>query len=481
MLLFLFFIKRIDLAEDKEKTEAIKRDFKLAWDGYKRCAFGSDFLKPISCQPHHWLNASLSIVDSLDTLSIMGFNEDLEEAIQFLENGFKFNASGSFFELIIRVIGGLCSAYQLTKRESLLLIADEFATRLLPAFDTPTHLPKPNIDIGNMRASTWGYAPRSTFLAHAGSLSPEFMTLAMHTEKEIYRNISDNVMCFLFNAKAFHGLWPHRIDFATGVFANVDIGFDAYGDSFYEYLLKLYIMTDGKCKSCGSHYKRCIQGMKDFLMRNTTEYLYIGTINDQKASDSLTHLSYFVPGMIALGSQYFNESDLKFAEELADTIAKWHFSTKTGLSPEAFSIEAGAFKIKDKSYKLRPEFIESCFYLYRLTGNEKWREIGWKIYSSIVKYCKVGNGFAELLDVNGVVVGHKDVQDSYFLAETFKYAFLLFSNSDTLPIDEYVFTTEGHILKHFDKQWIEENYNNSEWFTNEIDDEGPYKPSNDGE
>ena len=89
---------------------------------------------------------------------------------------------------------------------------------------------------------------------------------------------------------------------------------------------------------------------------------------------------------------------------------------------------------------------------------------------------KVENGFAELKDVNNKEAGYQDVQDSFLLAETFKYAYLLFCNSSFISLDEYVFTTEGHIIKHFDKEWLEENYQNVPWFTNITNDEGPFIP-----
>ena len=474
--MFLLLFLSLFLKEDKEKAEEIKKSFLFAWNGYKKCAFGSDFLMPVSCQPHHWLNASLSIVDSLDTLYVMGLHEELDEAINYMENNFTFNASGSVFELIIRVVGGLVSAYQFTRKESLLMIAEEFANHLLPAFETETGLPKPNIHFNENIASTWGYSPRSTFLAHAGSLMPEFMTLSQYSDNSVYKMVSDNVLEFLFTSNSFHGLWPSRIDFSTGVFGDIDIGFDAYGDSFYEYLLKLSILTDGKCKSCSTLYKRSIQGMKDFLLRSNSNYTFVGTVKKQNTDDELTHLSYFLPGMLALGSLYFNKSDLELAEKIADTYALWHKSSTTGLSPEAFSLKTGELIITDPSYKLRPEFIESCFYLYRITGKQKWRDIGWELYLSIVKHCKVENGFAELIDVNNPERGHQDVQDSFLLAETFKYAYLLFCNSSYIPLNEYVFTTEGHIIKHFDKEWIEENYQDVPWFSNITRDEGPFIP-----
>lgn len=468
-LLFLY------LPADIEKMEAVKKAFKHAWGGYKMCALGSDFLKPVSCKGEQWLNASLTLIDSLDTLYVMGLHDDLNQAIDYLEQKFSPHASGSVFELIIRNVGGLVSAYELTNRPILLKLAKEFTKSLLPAFETPTGLPKPNINTTSGRANSWGYAPRSTFLAHAGSLAPEFMALSELTGDDTFMNVSDTIMKFFFEQDQFNGLWPHRIDFTTGVFGSIDIGFDAYGDSFYEYLLKLYILTNKKCVSCGTLYATSIQGMKDFLTRRTLEGVYVGTVKNAQVEDKITHLSYFIPGMLALGSQYFNLDDLDFAKELTKTYEKW-YATASNLSAEAFSLKTYPMTIEDTSYKLRPEFIESLFYLYRLTGEEHYREKGWEIFQSIVKHCKTNFGFGTLKDVNNPESGVEDIQDSFLLSETLKYAYLLFADSDLIPLEKYVFTTEGHILRRFSNEWIDSKYMDESWFSELDEVPRPFNP-----
>jgi mannosyl-oligosaccharide alpha-1,2-mannosidase len=125
---------------------------------------------------------------------------------------------------------------------------------------------------------------------------------------------------------------------------------------------------------------------------------------------------------------------------------------------DSYEIQQSAIKFIDPSFKLRPEFIESCFYLWRFTGDGKWREAGWMVFKSMVRNCRATHGFGPLKHVNFPELGIMDTQDSYLLAETFKYAFLLFSNSSVVPLDEFVFTTEGHPLKHFDRRWIAKHY-----------------------
>jgi mannosyl-oligosaccharide alpha-1,2-mannosidase len=158
---------------------------------------------------------------------------------------------------------------------------------------------------------------------------------------------------------------------------------------------------------------------------------------------------------------YFEESAgeyLDLAVQLGETAAKWHNATTTRLMADSYFIENGTVHARDPSFKLRPEFIESCFYLWRLTGDAKWREFGWRTFQSIVINCRATHGFGELRNVNHPELGIVDVQDSYLLAETFKYAFLLFSDSTVLPLDEFVFTTEGHPLRRFTQDWLARHY-----------------------
>ena len=453
------------LPADKQRAAKVRTAFRDAWTGYKKCAYGRDFLKPMTCKGSDWLNASLTLIDSLDTLWLLGFEKEFDDAVNYLVNNFDYSSSGSVFELVIRVIGGLMSAYQLSKREDLLNIASNFASQLLIVFDTPTHLPVPNIDMVSGRPSTWGWAPRSTFLAHAGSLAPELMTLAQYSNNFAIRKASDRILEFFFNKKSYHGLWPTRIDFSTGLFANLDVSFDAYCDSFYEYLLKLYIMTDGQCDKCGKLYRKAIDGMKKYLLRNNTHGVYVGSIKTGAVDDSLTYLSFFIPGMLSLGSFYFNETDFDLAIQMADTFAKWHSQNPSGLMGDAYTFTSEKISLHDTSYKLRPEFMETCFYLYRFTGDQKWRDIGWSIFENLTTHCRTTYGFGELKSVINPEDGIEDIQDSFLLAETFKYAYLLFSNSSLISLDKYVFTTEAHPLLHFDQKWLRKNYKNVDGFT----------------
>jgi len=99
---------------------------------------------------------------------------------------------------------------------------------------------------------------------------------------------------------------------------------------------------------------------------------------------------------------------------------------------------------------MRPEAVETWFILYRITGDKIYQEWGWEFFESIEKWTRVKYGYCGLKDASSNEPIKDDVQQSYFLAETLKYLFLLFSPKDLLPLDKFVFNTEAHPFPLFE-------------------------------
>lgn len=143
-----------------------------------------------------------------------------------------------------------------------------------------------------------------------------------------------------------------------------------------------------------------------------------------------------------------NEEHLKMGEALGETCYQMFVSQKAGVSPEYVRFNDVGMQSGVDFYILRPETVETMMYLYRITKDEKWRQKGWQIYQNIVAATKVsrgGVGYSPVLSV-----GHnphhdpKGVMHSFFLAETLKYLYLLFSDDSVIPLDKFVFNTEAH-------------------------------------
>ena len=114
-------------------------------------------------------------------------------------------------------------------------------------------------------------------------------------------------------------------------------------------------------------------------------------------------------------------------------------------------------QFNDQRYMLRPETVESLYYMYVATGSEEYRKMAWAIFNSIRRYARLKTGYATVEEVDSieeeVVDGgdrprHADQMESFFLAETLKYLYLIFADEPKrlLPLDRFVFNTEAHPL-----------------------------------
>ncbi|MCJ1282841.1 hypothetical protein MMC26_002167 [Xylographa opegraphella] len=107
-------------------------------------------------------------------------------------------------------------------------------------------------------------------------------------------------------------------------------------------------------------------------------------------------------------------------------------------------IPGGITEFSSKKYLLRPEAIESVFIMYRVTGDETWREKGWRMFNAVQNYTRVEYGYSAIGDVTSDSPRHLDEMESFWLAETLKYYYLLFSTPDTVSLDDYILNTEAH-------------------------------------
>ena len=178
--------------------------------------------------------------------------------------------------------------------------------------------------------------------------------------------------------------------------------------------------------------------------------MYLGYRNGQYLNANMEHLTCFAGGLLALAVQtgvrgIDREATLEAAKGITETCYLMYHKQKRGLSPEKVSMHNMHAADGNSAYYIqRPEAIESLFYLWRITKDEKYREWGWEIAQSINKHCRVENGFSGLNNIDRDPTDLNDNQESFFLAETLKYLYLLFADDSVVPLDKYVFNTEAH-------------------------------------
>ncbi|XP_004614481.1 mannosyl-oligosaccharide 1,2-alpha-mannosidase IB [Sorex araneus] len=447
----------------REKREKIKEMMKHAWDNYRLYGWGHNELRPIARKGHSTnifgsSQMGATIVDALDTLYIMGLHEEFQDGQKWIKDNLDFsvNSEVSVFEVNIRFIGGLLAAFYLSGEEIFKIKAVQLAEKLLPAFNTPTGIPWAMVNLKSGVGRNWGWASAgSSILAEFGTLHMEFVHLSYLTGDPVYYQKVMHIRKLLQKMDRPNGLYPNYLNPRTGRWGQYHTSVGGLGDSFYEYLLKAWLMSDKTDHDARRMYDEAIEAIEKHLIKKSRGGLtFIGEWKNGHLEKKMGHLACFAGGMFALGADGSQMDKaghyLELGAEIAHTCHESYDRTALKLGPESFkfdgAVEAVAVRQNEKYYILRPEVIETYWYLWRFTHDPRYRQWGWEAALAIEKYCRVSSGFSGVKDVYSSTPTHDDVQQSFFLAETLKYLYLLFSGDDLLPLDHWVFNTEAHPL-----------------------------------
>ncbi|XP_028835255.1 mannosyl-oligosaccharide 1,2-alpha-mannosidase IA [Denticeps clupeoides] len=445
-----------------QRRDKVKEMMKFAWDNYKHYAWGKNELRPLTRNGHIGTMfgglRGASIIDSLDTLYIMDLLEEYEEAKDWVENNLDLNSNGesSLFEVNIRYVGGLLSAYYLTGNEVFKKKVLELGEKLLPAFNTPTGIPRGVINLGSGTSWSWGWASAgSSILAEFGTLHLEFVHLSELSNNPVFREKVMNIRKLLNKIEKPHGLYPNFLSPVTGNWVQHHVSLGGLGDSFYEYLIKSYLMSDKTDEEAKKMYYSALEAIEANLVQQSPGGLtYLAEWRGGILDHKMGHLACFAGGMLGIGAEdgapEKKQRYLDLAGEITHTCHESYTRSATKLGPEAFRFDAGAeataTRLSERYYILRPEVIESYMYMWRLTHDPKYREWGWEAVEALEKHCRVEGGYSGIRDVYASAVSHDNMQQSFFLSETLKYLYLLFSDDDLLPLQDWVFNTEAHPL-----------------------------------
>ncbi|XP_062240845.1 mannosidase, alpha, class 1B, member 1b [Platichthys flesus] len=452
----------ISKESETSRLETVRESFRHAWKGYKKFAWGHDELRPISKSYGEWFGLGLTLIDALDTMWILGLKEEFEEARAWVatELSFNKNVDVNLFESTIRILGGLLSTYHLTGDTLFLDKAKDIGSRLMPAFNTPSKIPFSDVNIGKGTAHSPRWTSDST-VAEVTSIQLEFKELSRLTQDPQYEDAAAEVMNQVHKLDGkLDGLVPMFINTNNGQFTHQGIyTLGARADSYYEYLLKQWIQGGKKDNQLLEDYLQAIEGIKKNMLQKSSPngLTFIGEVSHGQFSTKMDHLVCFLPGTLALGAHNGLPADhMDLAKQLMETCYQMYVQMETGLSPEIvhFNMHEGSIrdidvKLADRHNLLRPETVESLFYLYRFTKDLKYQQWGWEILKNFNKYTKVSSG--GYTSINNVrdpdYPSPQDKMESFFLGETLKYLYLLFSDDpDLISLDQYVFNTEAHPL-----------------------------------
>ncbi|OQR79601.1 ER degradation-enhancing alpha-mannosidase 2 [Tropilaelaps mercedesae] len=415
---------RFDLSSGPHQ-ERVRATFTHGYDSYMRHAFPLDELRPLSCDGFNtWGSNSLTLIDALDTLVVMGnYSEFRRVAKLVLENtNFDKDLNVSVFETNIRVVGGLISAHLLSKKAGLdlepgwpcegpfLRMAVDVAKRLLPAFNTSTGMPYGTV---NLRRGVPQGETTVTCTAGVGTFIVEFSSLSRLTGDPRYEQVAVRALRALWATRSKVDLVGNHLDVETGKWTATDASIGAGVDSYFEYLAKgAFILREPWLREQLEVYRAAINK----YMRRNDWFLSVRMQTGEATMPYYQSLESFWPGTLSL---------LGYIEDARRSLYNYHQVWKQlGFIPEFYDISRTQPQDKRESYPLRPEFIESVMYLYQATKDPHFLQIGVDVLTSIEYSARTECGYATVKNVGTHLLENR--MESFFLAETTKYLYLLF-------------------------------------------------------
>lgn len=431
--------------EEKEKqeyAERVKSAFLKGWNAYTAYAYGMDAVNPIAQKGHNWYNEPLLMtpVDAYSTMCLMGLDSARQQAKNLIFEKLNFDKDMEVqqFEIAIRIVGGLISSYQLDGDKRFLDLAVDLGNRLLPVFDTPTGIPYRMVNLRTGKISG-----NITNPCEVGSMLLEYGMLSKLTGDPKYYEKCKRGVKAVYDRRGKTGLVGSQIHCDTGEWLNTKAHIRGGIDAYYEYLLKGYILFgDEELKEM---WETSLKGAITYLEDNHENGTWYGEADMNSGERTATifgALDCFWNGCLVLSGE------IDHAKRLQESIFKmWMMH---GIEPEAINYATN--EILDPMYMIRPEAIESTYYVWKATGDKKYYEMGKTMFESIEKYCQVDNGYTQLKDVR--TKERWDTLESFFFAETMKYCYLFFAPEDVFCFKNYVLNTEAHPFKNtWDKNW----------------------------
>ncbi|KAI6784468.1 putative mannosyl-oligosaccharide alpha-1 [Emericellopsis cladophorae] len=423
----------------------------------------------------------------------MGETETVEQILELVPT-IKFTTTKklkemvSVFETNIRYIGGLLSAYDLLTGpmkdvikdpesvECLLQQAQTLADSLSIAFDTPTGIPEGDIVLNPKPVQL----PKGqNTIAGFGTLVLEWTHLSDLTGDEKYANMTQHAQAYLLDPMGvlggFPGLLGKQVSTKTGEFLDSSGSWGASRDSFYEYLIKMYLYDPAAYSLYRDRWVLAADSTMEHLASHPSSRRELTFLSDFEGNETFPrsgHLASFAGGNFILGGIVLGERKyVDFGLALTDSHYETYRGTATRIGPEGFRwidsdhptgdvpkdkvkfYNENGFWPTSSSYVLRPETMESIYQAYRVTGDTKYQDLAWEAFGHIKKACRAGVGYSSIRDVNAATGGgFTDFEESFWMAETLKYLYLIFGSESEVQIqaegaNTFVFNTEAHPLR----------------------------------
>ena len=418
----------------------VREQMRWAWRNYREHAWGKDQIKPISggsesfpLKNHH---LGLSLIEALDTLWIMGLDEEFHEGVDWVKSDLSFDVDGevSVFETSIRLVGGLLSAYHASADPVLLAKARDCADRLLPSFSaSPLGIPHRYINLrtGALRGTDTNPAETGTFL-------PEFGFLSRATGDDRYRAAAKRAQVSMFERRSRIGLLADSIDCMTGQWKSRRATIGPPSDSYYEYLWDGWDLLGDR--DCLRMYRQLTAAILKHQPLRRGRNLWFANVDFETGHPIDTEqdeLGSFYGGLLAQGGDA--------AAGAAHTRSWANVQALYGVLPE--NIDATDLRALSKTNDLRPELADAALNHWLLDRSEEWRHIVRDHYLAMKRWNKARYGYADLADVTAVPKVQSDHCPGYWWSEQMKYYYLIFANTARVDYGRLYLSTEGNVLR----------------------------------
>ena len=416
--------------------EDVKAEMAWAWDEYRRLAWGKDEIKPVSggfsSFPLKRGHLGLSLVEALDTLWVMGLDSRFQDGLAWVKANLDFAVDGevSVFETSIRFLGGLLSAHHASGDPVVLAKAKNLADRLLPAFATPTGMPRRTINLRTGQAKGNVSSP-----AEIGTFLPEWGTLSRLTGDPRYATAAKRAVTALFERRSKLGLFATEIDVTTGAWRSRRTTIGPYCDSFFEYLWDSWqLLGDADCKRMYEASLAAILRHQQVWQGGGLWFADVDFETGKVLDTSQNELAAFFGGLLAQGGA--------LREGAAYTESWAGVQDRYGILPEVYDFKSGA--AKRAANGLVPELADSAYHLWLIDGRPRWRELLRTHYLNMKRRQKARHGYTQLSSVTTKRQG--DRCPGYWWSEQMKYYYLAFADTPRFDYKKNYLSTEGNVL-----------------------------------
>ncbi|MEZ0068158.1 hypothetical protein ABIA32_004182 [Streptacidiphilus sp. MAP12-20] len=429
------------LPADAHAAAAVRAEYLHSWRGYTDVAWGHDEVRPLSGGHNDFFadgrTFGLSIVEALDTLYLMGCDHELARARSWVEAHLDptQDADVHVFEAVIRLVGGLLAGYRTTRSQRLLARAREFADRLLPAFtSSPTGIPYTHVNLRTGRAHG-----RAVGLAEAGTNMMEFGLLSRLLGDARYYDASMRAYRAVLARRSSLGLLGTTIDAETGRW--LDHTSNAPNppvDSFYEYLWGGgRLLGDAQLTRWYHQLTKPVLAHQTDVRGGLTWYHGVDAATGARTGPThQSELASFYAGLLAKGGD---------VRRGAAYFRSWSaVLNRYPVLPE--SIDYSTLTAVDPAGQLRPEYANSAFDLWRITGDVAYKQAAWRWFEGLRTHHRVAGGYTIATEVDSSSVRLGDLTPGYWFAENLKYLWLMFSRTPRFDYRNGILSTEGKVL-----------------------------------